>query len=75
MNVGQQPPSSGYAPAQQERTFTNHNKRNGGGQGNGRGFPQQPTMIYYGFGGGQQQNIRPLNPYKRWEYWNYCPQW
>jgi hypothetical protein len=36
MNVGQQPLSSGYAPAQQHSTFTNHNKHNGGGQGNGR---------------------------------------
>jgi hypothetical protein len=44
MNVGQQPPSSGYAPAQQQRTFTNHNRHNGGGQGNGHGFLQQPTM-------------------------------
>ena len=65
MNVGQQPPSSGYTPAQQLRTFTNHNKRDGGGQGNSRGFPQQPTMNYGGTGGGQQQNIRPPpNPYK-----------
>ncbi len=68
MNVGQQPPCSGYAPAQQQRTFTNHNKRNGGSQVNGRGFPQQPTMNYGGTGGGQQHNIRPPpNPYKRWE--------
>jgi hypothetical protein len=44
MNVGQPPPSSGYAPTQQQRTFTNHNKRNGCSQGNSRGFPQQPTM-------------------------------
>ncbi len=65
MNVDQQPPSSGYAPAQLQRTFTNHNKRNGGDQGNGHGFPQQPTMNYGGTGGGQQQNIRPPpNPYK-----------
>jgi hypothetical protein len=54
MNVGQQPPSSGYDPAQQQCTFTNHNKRNGGGEGNDRGFPQQPTMNYGGTGGGQQ---------------------
>jgi hypothetical protein len=72
MNVGQQPPSSGYAPTQQQPTFTNHNKRNGGGQGNGRGFPQQPTVNYGGMGGGQQQNIHPPNPYKQWENWNYC---
>ncbi len=45
MNVGQQPPSSGYIPAQQQCTFTNHNKCNGGNQGYNRGFPQQPTMI------------------------------
>jgi hypothetical protein len=30
MNVGQQPPSSGYAPGQQQHMFTNHNKHNGG---------------------------------------------
>ncbi len=48
MNVSQQPPSSGYAPAQQQCTFTNHNKRNSGSQGNGCGFPQQPTMNYGG---------------------------
>jgi hypothetical protein len=53
MNVGQQLPSSSYAPTQQQRTFTNHNKRNGGSQGNNRGFPQQPTMNYGGTGGGQ----------------------
>ncbi len=72
MNVGQQPPSSSYAPAKQQRTFTNHNKCNGGGQGNSRGFLQQPTMNYGGTGGGQQQNICPPNPYKQWENWNYC---
>ncbi len=73
MNVGQQPPSSGYAPAQQQRMFPNHNKRNGGSQGNGRGFPQQPNMKYGGTGGSQQQNIcPPPNPYKLWEIWNYC---
>ncbi len=72
MNVGQQPPSSGYAPTQHHRTLTNHNKRSGGGQGNSHGFPQQPTMNYGGTGGGQQQNIRPPNPYKQLEYWNYC---
>jgi hypothetical protein len=73
MNVGQQPPSSSYAPAQQQRMFTNHNKSNGGGQGNGHGFPQQPTMNYGGTSGGQQNNIcPPPNPYKRWENWNYC---
>jgi hypothetical protein len=73
MNVGQQPPSSGYGPAQQQRMFTNQNKRNGGGQGNDRGFPQQPTMNYGGTGGGQQHNIcPPPNPYKWWENRNYC---
>jgi hypothetical protein len=72
MNVGQQPPSSGYAPAQQQCTFNNHNKRNGGGQGNNRGFPQQPTMNYIGTGGGQQQNMHPPNPCKWWENRNYC---
>jgi hypothetical protein len=73
MNVGQQPPSSGFVPAQQQRMFTNHNKCNGGSQGNGRGFPQQPTMNYGGMSDVQQQNIHPPpNPYKQWENWNYC---
>jgi hypothetical protein len=40
LNVSQQPPSSGYIPAQQQHMFTNHNKRNNSSQGNGRGFPQ-----------------------------------
>jgi hypothetical protein len=72
MNVGQQPPSNGYTPAQQQRTFTNHNKCNGGGQGNNHGFPQQPTMNYGGAAGGQQHNIcPPPNPYKWWENQNY----
>jgi hypothetical protein len=73
MNVGQQPPSSTYTPTQQQCTFTNHNKHNGGGQGNGCGFPQQPTMNYGGTGGGELQNIcSPTNPYKWWDNWNYC---
>jgi hypothetical protein len=56
MNVGQQPPSNGYAPAQQQCMFIIHNKHNGGGQGNSCGFPQ-PTMNYGSMGGGQQQNF------------------
>jgi hypothetical protein len=73
MNVGQQPPSSGYVPTQQQCMFTNHNKRNSGSQGNNHVFPQQPTMNYGGTSGGQKQNIRhPPNPYKQWENWNYC---
>ncbi len=72
INVGQQPPSSSYAPAQQQHTFTNHNKRNGGSQGNNRGLPQQPNMNYGGTGGSQKQNMHPPNPYKWWENWNYC---
>jgi hypothetical protein len=32
MAIGQQPPSSVYAPAQQQRTFNNCNKCNSGGQ-------------------------------------------
>ncbi len=73
MNVGQQPPSSGYVPAQQQCTFTNHNKRISGSQGNGHDFPQQPTINYGGTSGGQQPNIRSLpNPYKGWENWNFC---
>jgi hypothetical protein len=66
MTVRQKPPSSGYTPAQQQRTFTNHNKRNSGGQSNGRGFPQQLTMNYSGTGGDQQQVVCPPTPYKRW---------
>ncbi len=73
MNVGQEPPSSAYDPTQQQCTFTNHSNRNGGGQGNGRGFPQQPTMNYVGTGGGHQQNICPPPIlYKWYENWNYC---
>jgi hypothetical protein len=72
MTVGQQPPSSSYAPAQQQCTFTNHNKRNDGSQSNGRGFPQQPTMSFGSMGGGQQQVLCPPTPYKHWENWNYC---
>jgi hypothetical protein len=64
MNVRQQPPSSSYAPAQQQRKFTNHNKHNGGGQSNSRGYPQQPTMNYGSMGSGQQQNICPPTPYR-----------
>jgi hypothetical protein len=67
MNVGQWPPSSSYASAQQQCTFTNHNKHNGSSQGNGRGFPQQPTMNFGGMGSGQQQNIHPPNSYKCWK--------
>jgi hypothetical protein len=29
-------------------------------------------MNFGGTGGGQQQNIRPPNPYKQWENWDYC---
>jgi hypothetical protein len=54
MNVGQQPPSNSYTPAQQQRMFTNHKKCNSGGQGNSRGFPQQPTMNYNTTDGSQQ---------------------
>jgi hypothetical protein len=68
MNVGQQPPSSGYVPAQQQCMFINHNKHNGGGQGNGRYFPQQPTMNYGGTGGQQHSP----NPYKWQDNWNCC---
>jgi hypothetical protein len=50
MKVGQQPSSSAYAPIQQQHTFTNHDKCNSGGHGNGCGFPQQPTMNFGGTG-------------------------
>jgi hypothetical protein len=72
MTVGQQPPSSSYAPAQQQCTFINHNKRNGGSQSKGRSFPKQPTMNYGSTGGIQQQVISPPTPYKHRENWNYC---
>jgi hypothetical protein len=77
MTVGQQPPNSSYTPAQQQRTFTNHNKCNGGDQGNGHGFPRQPTMNYGGTGGSQQQVICPPTPYKCWENWELLslPRW
>jgi hypothetical protein len=51
MNIGQNSPSSGYIPTQQQRMFTNHNKSSSGSQGNGRDFPQQSTMN--GTSGGQ----------------------
>jgi hypothetical protein len=72
MDVGQQPPSSIYAPAQQHCMFTNPSKCNGGGQSSGRGFLQHPTMSFGGTGGGQQQVLCPPTPSKRWENWNYC---
>jgi hypothetical protein len=53
--VGQQPPSSIYAPAQQQRMFNNCNKCNYGGQNSSHGFPQQPTMSFVNTGDGQQQ--------------------
>jgi hypothetical protein len=60
MIISQQPPSSGYAPAQQQCTFTNHNKCNGGGQSNGGGFPQQ-SIMNYGSTGSSQQHPLPKN--------------
>jgi hypothetical protein len=51
MTVNQQPPSSIYAPAQQQCTFNNCHKCNGGGQCSGRGFLQQPAMSFGGAGG------------------------
>jgi hypothetical protein len=72
MTVSQQPPSGVYGPPQQQHTFNNCNKRNGGGQGSGRGFPQEPTMTFGGTGGGQQKALCPPTPYKHWEDCNYC---
>jgi hypothetical protein len=72
MTIDQQPSSISYALAQQKCTFTNHKKRNSGGQSNGRGFPQQPTTSFAGTGGSQQQVIHRPTPYKCWENWNYC---
>jgi hypothetical protein len=64
MAIGQQPPSSVYAPAQQQHRFNNCKKRNGGSQNNGPGFPQQPTMSFGSTGSGQQQALHPPTPYK-----------
>ncbi len=64
MAVGQQPPSSIYILAQQQHTFNNHNKCNGGSQNSGRGVPQQPTMSFGNPGAGQQQALCPPTPYK-----------
>jgi hypothetical protein len=72
MTVSQQPPSGICAPAQQQRTLNNHNKRNCGRQGSSCGFSQQPTMSFGGTGGSQQHTLCPPTPYKRWENWDYC---
>jgi hypothetical protein len=72
MTVGQQPPSSIYAPPQQQCMFNNCHKGNGGSQGSGRGFLQQSTMSFGRAGGSQQQLTRPPTPDKHWEIWNYC---
>jgi hypothetical protein len=61
MTIGQQPPSSVYAPAQQQHTFNNRNKCNGGSQGSGQGSLQQPTMSFGGTGGvSSMRLVRPL---------------
>jgi hypothetical protein len=66
MAFDQQPPSRGYALAQQQYTFKNHNKCNDGSQNSGRGLPQQPTMSVGNPGSGQQQALCLPIPYKRW---------
>jgi hypothetical protein len=65
MVIGQQPPSGVYASAQQQHTFNNHNKRDGGSQRSSQDFLQQPFMCFGGTGGGQQQAFSPPTPYKR----------
>jgi hypothetical protein len=73
----QQPPPNNiyYAPQQQQCCHNNsrNNRRGGGGggfNGNGGGYPQQPTLHQ-----GQQSCgcglVRPPTHYKRWENWNY----
>jgi hypothetical protein len=66
MAIGQQPPSNGYAPVQQQCSSTGRcNLPNGGGGfsgGNGHGgFSQQPTM-FSGKGAVVQQSTCPPTP-------------
>jgi hypothetical protein len=81
MAVSQQPPSSIYAPTQQQRLFSSGRSRcnNNGGNRGGRGFfiPQQSTNHGFGGGvpgggGGIRALSRPPMPYKQWENWHYC---
>jgi hypothetical protein len=64
--------SSIYAPAQQQCTFNNRNKRNGGSQNSGHGFPQQPTMSFLvRAAANSRPYILPL-PTSVGRNWNYC---
>jgi hypothetical protein len=78
MAIGQQQPPPNniyYAPQQQQRRH-NNSKNNRGGRcsggfnGNGGGYPQQPTS-HQGQQSGGRGFVRPT-PYKRYENWNYC---
>jgi hypothetical protein len=73
----QQPPPNNiyYTPQQQQRRHNNSRNncggRGGGGfNGNGGGYPQQPTL-HQGQQSGDRGFVRPT-PYKRYENWNYC---
>ncbi len=78
MAVGQQQPPPNniyYAPQQQQRCHNNsrnnHGGRDSGGfNGNGGGYPQQPTS-HQGQQSGGRGFVHPT-PYKRYENWNYC---
>ncbi len=72
--VGQQPPSSVYAPAQQQhRSNSRHSRRSSGGHnGSGLGggkdsgsFSQQPTIIFGSGNAGAQQSTRLPTPDSR----------
>jgi hypothetical protein len=79
MAIGQQqpPPNNIYYAPQQQQHYHNNSKNNhrgggrGGFNGNGGGYPQQPTLHQ-----GQQSSgrglVHPPTPYKWWENWNYC---
>jgi hypothetical protein len=78
MAIGQQqlPPNKKcYAPQQQQRHHNNsRNNRGGRGSGgfngNGDGYPQQPTS-HQGQQSGGRGFVHPT-PYKQYENWNYC---
>jgi hypothetical protein len=74
MAIGQQQPPPNniyYAPQQQQRRHNNsRNNRGGGGSGgfngNGSGYPQQPTS-HQGQQRGGRGLVQPPTPYKWWE--------
>jgi hypothetical protein len=74
----QKPPPNNiyYSPQQQQRHHNNsrNNRRGEGGSsfnGNGGGYPQQPTL-HQGQQSGGHGPVHPPTPYKQWENWNYC---